>query len=97
MIDTSKFKLIKHGSHHHLRNIEICMAVARKDIAAIKKYNLSNNRIREIYRIYMACLCNQLDGTRYSYAIKEKKCYNREDALEILSKYQEFVLNKMLA
>ena len=92
------FKIIQPGSPHKLRNIDICIMVVEKILATeiAKKFNVTTNTIRVIYRIYMANLCNQIDGTNYYTAVNNPKFYNRKDALEILEAYKLFLIESLL-
>ena len=76
---------------HHLRNVEICLHVARglscKDVGAI--YNLCRYRISIIYRILMGYLYSNKYNIPYSEAVNNKKYYYCKESLEMIEKYYE--------
>lgn len=93
-----KFKVIRPFSPNKLRDIQIAIDVASniKIKELVIKYEISDSRIRAIYRIYMAYLSCFLDEKMtYMKAVYDKNIYKRNDSLKILKAYEEFLKERV--
>jgi hypothetical protein len=87
-------KLIRPDSPYKLRDIDICIMLAKtrnSKLVAIT-YGLTKNRIMQIFRAYMSHLNEQLCNVPYATAIKNRRYYWRKEALTMLQEYKDWLM-----